>query len=58
MTFCQEFQKLENKTIGYLNMYSQEGRMECHKIVYIWKIVDNLAPNCGVCLAPENPRLG
>ena len=41
-----------------LKMYSQERRMERYRIIYIWKKLENPAPNCGVNLAPENERLG
>ena len=32
----------------YLKMNSQERRMERYRIIYIWKILNNLVPNCGV----------
>ena len=41
-----------------MKMLSQERRMERYRIMYIWKILENKTPNCGVQLAPENPRLG
>ena len=41
-----------------LKMFSQERRMERYQVIYIWKILENQAPNCGICLAPENTRLG
>ena len=41
-----------------LKMISQEKRMERYRIIYIWKILEGLAPNCGIELAPENERLG
>ena len=39
-------------------MYSQEQRMERYRIVYIWKILEGLVPNCGVECDKENARLG
>jgi hypothetical protein len=39
-------------------MYSQQRRMERYKVIYMWKIVEGLVPNCGAELAPDNPRLG
>ena len=39
-------------------MSSQERRIERYRIMYIWKILEGYAPNCGVELAPENSRLG
>ena len=32
--------------------------MERYRVIYVWKILENYAPNCGVKLAKENPRLG
>ena len=41
-----------------LKMYSQERRMERYRIIYVWKILKGVVPNCGVKLAPDNERLG
>ena len=41
-----------------LKMYSQERRMERYRIIYMWKILKGIVPNCGVKLSPENERLG
>ena len=41
-----------------LKMYSQERRMERYRIIYIWKILKGLVPNCGVQLSLDNERLG
>ena len=41
-----------------LRIYSQERRMERYRIVYVWKILEGFAPNCGVNKAPENERMG
>ena len=46
------------KRLQILQMNSQERRMERYRIIYMWKILENYAPNCGVELAPENFRLG
>ena len=32
--------------------------MERYRIIYIWKIIEGYAPNCGVELTEENQRLG
>ena len=39
-------------------VYSQERRMERYRILYVWKILEGLAPNCGVQLATEIEWLG
>ena len=41
-----------------LKMYSQQRRMERYRIIYVWKILENYAPNCGIQLAQLNERLG
>jgi hypothetical protein len=41
-----------------LKMSSQERRMERYRIFYVWKILEEMAPNCGIKTAPENERLG
>ena len=33
-------------------------RMERYRIIYIWKILEGYAPNCGVKSSLENARLG
>ena len=37
-------------------MLSQERRLERYKIIYIWKILENRVPNCGI-ESSENLRL-
>ena len=32
--------------------------MERYRVIYIWKILEGYAPNCGVEVAQENARLG
>ena len=46
------------KRLASLKMYSQERRMERYRIIYIWKILEGYAPNCGVEMSHENARLG
>ena len=41
-----------------LKMLSQERRMERYRIFYVWKILENRVPNCGVEKAAKNERLG
>jgi hypothetical protein len=31
-----------------LKMYSQERRMERYRIIYAWKILEGISPNCGL----------
>ena len=38
-------------------MLSQQRRLERYKIIYIWKILENRVPNCGI-ESVENLRLG
>ena len=44
--------------LSILKMSSQERRMERYCIMYIWKILEGYAPNCGVEETPINPRIG
>ena len=44
--------------LAQLKMLSQERRMERYRIIYVWKILQGLAPNCGVELAQPSERLG
>ena len=34
--------------LKYLKMYSQERRMERYRILYVWKIIEKISPNCGL----------
>ena len=34
--------------LQYLKMYSQERRMERYRVIYIWKILEGISPNCGI----------
>ena len=38
-------------------MQSQERRLERYRIIYVWKIIEGLAPNCGI-ETTTNERLG
>ena len=44
--------------LSHLKMLSQERRMERYRIIYVWKILHGLAPNCGVELVQTNKRQG
>ena len=37
-------------------MLSQQRRMERYRIIYTWKILEGLAPNCGLTLQPPGRR--
>ena len=39
-------------------MYSLQRRNERYRILYMWKIMNGLAPNCGVSWGPTEVRLG
>ena len=41
-----------------LRMNSELRRIERYKIIYTWKILENLAPNCGISEANESERRG
>ena len=44
--------------LQHLCIYSQERRMERYRILYIWKILEEYVPNCGIELAEENEKQG
>ena len=45
--------------LNSLKMNSQQRRFERYKILYIWKILENIAPNCGIEVQNEgNSRTG
>ena len=46
------------KKLQISKMLSQETRLEQYKIIYVWKILEGLVPNCGVNQAKLNSRLG
>ena len=37
-------------------MNSQERRMERYRIIYVWKILEGFAPNCGVELTQKRTQ--
>ena len=39
-----------------LHMYSQQRRMERYQIIYAWKILEGLAPNCGLTVQSSERR--
>ena len=43
-----------------INMISMQRRLERYRVIYIWKILEKLAPNCGINLVQgsEVSRLG
>ena len=41
-----------------LNLFSQQRRMERYRIIYIWKIIEGKAPNCGIEIPAEDKRHG
>ena len=41
-----------------LRIYSIQRRNDRYRVIYTWKILQNLVPNCGLKLAPEAPRWG
>ena len=34
--------------LDYLKLNSQQRRLEQYRIIYIWKILEKLSPNCGI----------
>jgi hypothetical protein len=46
--------------LAHMNMISMQRRLERYRIIYIWKILEKLAPNCGISLVEgsEVSRLG
>ena len=41
-----------------LRMNSEQRRLERYKIIYTWKILERLVPNCGIIEVNESTRLG
>ena len=41
-----------------LKMNSVQRRIERYKIIYVWKTLENIVPDNGVTLAPEDERKG
>ena len=36
------------RRLEILKMFSQERRLERYRIIYVWKVLEGLVPNCGV----------
>ena len=45
------------KRLSQLQMLSQQRRLERYRIIYVWKVIESLVPNCGI-LDESKPRLG
>ena len=41
-----------------IKMSSEQRRMEIYKIIYIWKIMNDLVPNCGIVWSEAGERRG
>ena len=41
-----------------LRLNSQQRRIERYRIIYTWKILEDLVPNCGISESAANERLG
>ena len=42
--------------LKYLKINSQQRRLERYRIIYVWKILQGLAPNCGIKWDENNKR--
>ena len=42
--------------LKHLKLLSQERRMERYRIIYVWKILEGLTPNCGIETTHSNRR--
>ena len=51
-TFTKKIYKMDNlnywERIKLLKLNSQERRMERYRIIYTWKTIEGLVPNCGI----------
>ena len=60
-TFTRKIYKMDNlsywERLKTLKLYSQERRMERYRILYTWKMLEGLVPNCGI-QARNSERLG
>lgn len=43
--------------LSYLRINSQQRRLERYRIIYVWKILEGLSPNCGI-ISDENDKRG
>jgi hypothetical protein len=41
-----------------LKMNSEQRRLERYKVIYTWKILQGMVPNCGIEVSESNERLG
>ena len=46
------------ESLKLLRMNSEKRRMERYQILYVWKIMEGLSPNCGVSWSPVSERNG
>ena len=50
--FTKKFPEVKNlnywERLKHLKLYSQERRMERYRIIYAWKILEGISPNCGL----------
>ena len=44
--------------LNKLKMNSVQRRIERYKLIYVWKSLEGIVPECGVTLAPEDDRKG
>ena len=42
--------------LKHLKMYSQNRRLERYRIIYTWKILEELVPNCGLEVSHSERR--
>ena len=62
--FFKKIPELRGKSywecLSHMKMPSVQRRLERYRIIYCWKILENLAPNCGITEIPnsEETRLG
>ena len=48
LNYCERIKALE--------MYSQQRRMERYRVIYSWKILEGLVPNCGLKFTSNERR--
>ena len=54
-----EFQGLNYwQRLEKIQLSSEQRRMERYKIIYIWKIMNDLVPNCGIEWSEAGERRG
>ena len=47
-----------HERLKLLKMNSEQRRLERYKIIYTWKVLEGLVPNCGLSWSTEQDRLG